>query len=141
VSARTGLAAEVPTLDLCHEMAGVPALLKQFSRSDKYADDGAYAQWHVYAKGDDLEGDLVLRYEDARKYKWFYGGKRLNFYATYPAPTVREMLAWLEKLPYTKVKPHDTDFSVIVVTGLLTYSKRDITDPDAMARACIEAAK
>jgi len=104
-------------------MAAVPALLKAFSRSERFAEDGSYAQWHVYTKGDDLEGELEVYYHDAKKYKWFYGGKRLDFYATYPAPLCSDMLRFLNR------------------RGHLSMDTAKACDPDALARACIGASR
>ena len=126
---RTGLAAEVPTLELCREMAAIPALAEAFK-------DAALVWW------DNLEFGihLYLREEETTD-----GGD--------PAPTVREMLEWLAgRDEYRRQIPNDsrlkgetpsvgnTSWAVWVDT-LTTETSRDIVSPDALARACIEAAK
>ena len=86
MSERLGLAAEVPTLELCMTMQWFPELEEAFR----------FVEW-AWSNGELwLRGRLTL-------------GK-----ARYSAPTVADMQIYLEN--------------------------RDITNPDALARACIEAA-
>jgi hypothetical protein len=111
---RTGLAAHVPTLDLCREMRKVPALKAAFADS---------ALVHV---GYSLVGnDLTWQVEPQRK-----DGKGI------PAPLVGEMLEYLRMLPSGKV---GQAYWVVNVDG--SDEPWGITDADDVARACIEAAK
>jgi hypothetical protein len=105
---RTGLAAEVPTLELCRDMAAVPALAEAFRKSSVCIDPSHDRPVHIRIGGT--------------------AGSCAEAKMCYPAPTVREMLLTLKQIrgvEWPWAIP-ETD---------------DITDPDALARACIEAAK
>ena len=106
---RTGLAAEVPSLELCREMAAIPAFVEPFRETTLvWLDDGEHGIG--LTERESVDEDI-------------------------PAPTVREMLAWL--------KGKGTDlfgWTAEVQSGEWSVSY-DITDPDRLARARIEAAK
>ena len=108
MNARTGLEAEVPSRELCGKMAAIPALKEAFSMGAFY--------WAVM-----LIRDGIPQYSPVPSM-----GLR---HSSTPAPTVREMLVWLDGV-------EQGEFNIW--SGGKSY---DITDPDALARACIEVAK
>jgi hypothetical protein len=134
VSARTGLAAEVPTLDLCREMAAIPALAEAFK-------DSVWCWCENMIKGQLCQREIlsgpILKDLD-----------RSLGLVRHSAPTVRELLAWLTKECRDKMGRT----RIICASGIpeaFCYiwpcdgidQRYDITDPDALARACIEAAR
>ena len=104
---RTGLPAEVPSLDLCREMAAIPALAEAFKESALTWWCLTESEWGLLPRN--LVGNNI------------------------PAPTVREMLAWL--FAYGHRDTEDGEIWVGVSVGF------SITDPDALAQACIAAVK
>ena len=115
---RTGLPAEVPTLELCREMTAIPGLAEAFG--------GSLWVWHYHEPP--LENAVRLRTPAISGYHWP------------AAPTVREMLEVLTELAIMEAERHDDDnperydWTEWIGTDL-------VTDPDAVARACIYAAK
>ena len=125
MAARTGLAAEVPTLDLCREMAAIPALAEAFGESA--------VEW-FHAEDVDF---LVTR-----------GTRVPIFPPSYriPAPLVSEMLAWLLAIRRGINRGvADREYAERNGEPLMYIGtdecRADITDPDALARACIAAAR
>lgn len=109
VVSRTGLAAAVPTLELCREMAAVPALAEAFKESALV--------W-------DVEVPFIVR----RECQLIQAGRL-------PAPLVGEMLAWLKTRGAT-INQH----FALWLPGV-DFPMVDATSPDALARACVEAAR
>jgi len=115
---RTGLPAEVPTLELCREMAAIPELAEAFK--------GSLCVWLHYDSP--VLDHVMFRTVAVSGYHWP------------AAPTVREMLEVLTELAIQKAERHDDDnperydWTEWIGTDL-------VTDPDAVARACIYAAK
>jgi hypothetical protein len=105
---RTGLAAHVPTLDLCREMAAIPALAEAFKNTPLTWWMLTQSEWGIVPRA--LMGNNI------------------------PAPLCDEMLAWLDLQGYI------VQDSAIHV-GTEYHAVYGITDPDALARACLEAAK
>ena len=118
---RTELAAEVPSLELCREMAATPALAKAFKVS--------YAVWFTFPDMP-TRNDLRLR-------------ASLDPFVdnpTFPAPTVRDMLVVLTDLAIKDAGLNGDDKPEIYDWQEYIFPHQ-ITDPDALARALIEAAK
>lgn len=118
---RTGLAAHVPTLDLCREMAKNPALAEAFKESA--------LDWLTYPDG---------RVEVTPRYRPLPFG-----FTTIPAPLCGEMLKVLKRIKYRPPKisdPIQNDW-VVWLPFCSEPSHFDITKPDALARCCIEAEK
>jgi hypothetical protein len=128
VSGRTGLAAEVPTLELCRKMAAIPALAEAFK--------GSTLVWFHNPKATFPIPGIAER-----------GWLSVEILVC-PAPTVREMLAiLLTKATMERAKIgwwHKGDTVELTMPGtgpdgmLGCYP---ITEADAIARACIEAGK
>jgi len=106
MSERLGLAAETCTRELAQEMAAIPALAEAFKKSALVWYDNLERGIELYVREEVDEGD--------------------------PAPTAREMLAWLAT--QYKLRP--------LMWPYLQHSDAKFPfDPDALARACIEEAK
>jgi len=110
---RTGLLAEVPSRQFCERLAAVPALAEAFKDSALVWWENECDGWTIWERAD-LVPDTGI-----------------------PAPTVREMLVWL------KVDVDDGYMYVFDDRGRLVLSTPAdaITNPDALAEACLEAAK
>jgi hypothetical protein len=153
VSARTGLAAEVPTLGLCREMAAIPALAEAFK--------GSILLWASYEEPlwTDSSEPRICGYKNqpvrltlADELEVFAEGGHLeaigkkscaHYVPVYPAPTPLRMLRLLKALPDGIADSTHWKVSLQFVVGPGKCDKFrdfDITDPDALARACIEAA-
>ena len=112
---RTGLAAEVPSLELCREMAAIPAFVEPFRETTLvWLDDGEHGIG--LTERESVDEDI-------------------------PAPTVREMLAWLRLELGSEPVGYDGCNHYIETWNGRQIDLDIITDPDALARACIEAAK
>jgi hypothetical protein len=120
---RPGLPGEVPTLELCREMAAAPVLMEAFKDSTVLWENiGMHAP------------RVVLRTLSSFQHN------------SIPAPTVREMLAFIfaqrPRVPMLFVadRKHLNGVRLMLaVNERETYYR--ITDPDDLAKACIEAAK
>lgn len=136
MSDRTGLAAEVPEINPCAEMRDIPVL------RDAFADSPLW--WFAYGTMDD-SGKMVnytykLELATAQRHR-----TKLDC----PAPTVREMLVVM--LDYCRRVNRAYIFqtllterpeSLVWMVGKTQCGWQfDITDPDALARACIATAK
>ena len=125
MSARTGLAAEVPTLEPCLEMTLVPGLADTFKASTcVWQEDGE-------------DGMVWGNPQVSERCSKDVNGKSLDdgtWYLITPAPTVREMLAWLDN--DNKPPSDTTSLWVKFIAGSVK-----LYDPDVLARACIEAAQ
>lgn len=122
MSTRTGLAAHVPSAALCLDMARIPALAEAFKRS--------YAAWVV--DGPCLPGNV--------RYALLGRISEMEFSPEKcpPAPLVDEMLAWLDNNGWWRL--------VATLNGEVRVPNHDrmlgkAYDPDALARAVIEASK
>lgn len=129
---RTGLDAEVPTLwgMGCYEMAKNPILANAFKNSSLV--------WGVHQKVTTESGMPVIQEQEPELIeRRLLSGSREMWSPNWPAPTVREMLAWLDKQAVfcTKFVQHQVGGISI---GQNTFP---VYDPDSLARACIEAAK
>jgi len=113
MSERLGLAAEVPTGELCGKMVVLSALAEAFRQS-------AFVWCHAGS----------LKYIADR-----HDPSVANADVLRPAPTVREMLTWLDGREV--VVDCDTELDELI-NGRNTNSL--LYDPDALARACCEAA-
>jgi hypothetical protein len=124
VSARTGLAVETCTRELAEAMAAIPALAEAFKDS--------YAVWFTFP---DRQGWAELRVRHSYQDRDF-DNPRL------PAPTVREMLAFLDDPDQVEIGIDEVDWTVVKFheEGNPTTVGR-LSDPDTLARACIEASK
>ena len=112
----SALSAHVPTLDLCREMAAIPAFVEPFRESALvWLDDGEHGIG--LTERESVDEDI-------------------------PAPLCDEMLAWLK--PELERQPsrgyYDDTWAVEDRRGAV-LDVTTFTDPDALARACIEAAK
>jgi len=125
---RTGLEAEVPSLELCQKMAAVPALAEAFKESALVWIRRRLSMHSLWS------GWEVERRPSRRRFLLLQPNMQIV-----SAPTVREMLVLLNI--------HPTDNA-----RLLAYTKNgepwhelsfhtDISDPDALAKECLEAAK
>jgi len=119
---RTGLAAAVPTLDLCRDMAAVPALAEAFV--------GSAVKWARVNRGPvRSRGWRLIMDSDRERYQ------SIRNYVI-PAPLVALMLAWL------RIHPVGAAWSIggrIASFSLLQWS--DLHDPDILARYCIKATR
>ena len=120
MNARTGLAAEVPSRELCEKMAAIPELREAFKDSvaiwvDVH-DDG---DWFVALReGAPFDDDVPM--------------------VNYPAPTVREMLVWLLARPNVKMRAEGIGLHTRKSGGLFHVIPQDkMVDPDALVEACI----
>ena len=115
---RTGLAAEVPTLELCREMAAVPALAEAF-------EDCVFSREVI---GVNVWGIGLTAEIKADRASGLTHNKGIR------SPLPCEMLAWLKakRIPQS---------NWMLWTNPVDDIDYDITDPDSLARALIEAAK
>lgn len=118
---RTGLAAEVPTFDLCREMRRIPALKLAFA-------DATLVHIGYSLLGDETTWQIEPKRKDGKGF---------------PAPTVREMLRYIQATwAWSINRMSDSSMRITINRQHVEdWSGHDITDPDALARACIEASK
>jgi len=116
---RVGLPTETPSTNLCFKIKEIPLLSNAFKDSTCVLERGKHG---FYVKIRSYDEDPAVA----------------------PAPTVREMLAWLEKWGETNGWMHVAQGNWLLKVKRTEESSREyahICDPDALARACIEAAK
>jgi len=114
---RTGLAAEPCTRELAQEMAAIPALAEAFKESSLCVDSRLDRPVHIRIGGT--------------------AGSCAEERGCFPAPTVREMLAWLLNSGKAQLGVSGTQLLMVIDRNILIGY--DITNPDALARACIKA--
>jgi len=127
MSDRTGLAAKVPMLELCRQMAEIPALAKAFGNSVVF--------WNPVATR--YGGPMTSQ---PREYR-LRCEVEIRLKGAIPAPLPCEMLAWLKGKAVmlrdqTVAGRTGWDVRVLRAKGCPSF---DILDPDQVAQACIAA--
>ncbi len=146
MGSRSGLAGETCTRELAQEMAGVPALAEAFK--DSYA---VWAHFPAITFGNALLGVpgktkpplwcVAPHVRGMQDIDDGDGNVVVPADVVIPAPTVRKMLKWLkqwDKFGDSMTLPRASNINWQVRQS---GHDHDITNPDALARACIEVSK